>query len=146
MKTITNRTEIAKALNFGKYPVLVIDKANTITLGDEVCGYRGSKVRVAWNYQGETYYSQCELNWYGDTKKLSITQGCVCISNSFGSSDILEMVEYANAPILDRDMEFVLIVKDSRSGSVAYPILMRTSNYKNLNCTSVLVIDETIQL
>ena len=59
VKVFRERTEIAKAINFGKYQVIVIDLADEIIMCDKVVGYRGCKVRVKWEFNGEVYYKHC---------------------------------------------------------------------------------------
>ena len=146
-KILTERTQMARAINFGKYPVLSIDLANTIEMfKGEVCGFRGCPIRVPWDYQGETYYERCQLKYFKDTKKFYISNSGCCIKNSFGYSDIEEMTEYANAPILDKNQEFVLVIYNSKKRSYFNPIILKTSNYKDIHCSSVLSIDFTIEL
>ena len=59
MKYLKDRTEIAKAMNFGKYPVIKIDIRNKPAkdYASESDYAVGDKVRVAWDkagYEGMT--------------------------------------------------------------------------------------------
>jgi hypothetical protein len=106
MKTIpmTERQEIAKALNFGKYPVLTYDIDNNV----------GSKARViqkSVNYGDMTY--NCQLyrgyNKEDDGEFYLMTNASV-IKSSFGIHDVLRSAEYANAPIIMPDTEVAIVV------------------------------------
>lgn len=146
MKILTERTEIAKAMNFGKYPVLSIDLVNKIVLGGKVVGYRGCKVNVPWEYQGKKYKCACQLDYWLDSDELSITSGGCCLHSSFGYSDIVEMVENANLPTLDKKQEFVLVIYNSEKRISYNPMILETDDYKNIHCQSVLSIKEKIKI
>ena len=72
----------------------------------------------------------------------SITSGGACLTSSFGYSDLMEMVEFANAPILDKNQEFVLVVHNSKTRKALNPMILKTSNYKNINCIEALTIED----
>lgn len=146
MKILQERTEIAKAINFGKYPVIVIDQSNVIEMGGEIVGYRGGKVRVPWDYHGETMYLEAQVNYWKDDNKLVIGCSGSVIKNGFSYSDLIEMAEYANAPILDKNQEFVLIVHNSLTNVAYNPMILKTKDYKDIHCMDVLVVEEKIKL
>ena len=54
MKFLTERTEIAKAINFNKYPVLRINMENDKGYGSNFAV--GDKARVKYNCNGKIYY------------------------------------------------------------------------------------------
>lgn len=144
MKYLTGRTEIAKALNFGKYPVIkldVADKKYQVELAGEMCGYHNIKVRIPY----KDLLLNCTMSWFNDENEITFGSCGTCISSSFGYSDIMEDAEYANAPIIDKDTEFVLIVHNSQTQK-ACVILLKTSDYKNVNCQTALKVDEKIDL
>ena len=146
MKILKERTEIAKAMNFGKYPVIAIDTNNAIEMCGKIVGYRGPKVRVPWDYHGEKLYHVCQVNYWFDEQNISISCGGIMLKSDFGCSDIIEMAEYANAPILDKNQEFVLVVYNSKKKETCYPILMKTKDYKDITCLDVLSVEEKIDL
>ena len=142
MKQIKERTQIAKALNFGKYPVLDLDIEKPIkVVGDKISGYYGCKVRVPWNYQGETVYEVCDLKYWKDQDKLELSCGGCCFKAGFGYSDVMEMLENANAPIVDKGQEFILVVHDRSTAEV---FLMKMTDYKDIHCQTVLETDESL--
>ena len=141
---LKDRQEIAKAINFAKYPVLELDTANEIVLGGMVAGYNGSKVRVKWQYQGETLYLHCELKYFKDSKKLTVSSGGCTLAARFSYKDLMEMVEYSNTPIIDKNMEVVLVIHNSKIGVAYPPVIMKFSDYKNINCQTVLEFEEDL--
>ena len=70
---LKERTQIATALNFkNDYAVLELDVAKVITLGGEVCGYEGCKIRMDF---GDNYYHTGKINYWKDTKQLPQSHG-----------------------------------------------------------------------
>lgn len=144
MKYLTERTEIAKALNFGKYPVIkldVTDEKYQVELAGEMCGYHNIKVRIPH----KDLLLNCQMRWFGDKKKITFGNDCTCISSRFSYDDLMEEVEYANAPIIDKDTEFVLVVYNSKTEK-ACVILLKTNDSKDINCQTILSVDEKIDL
>ena len=144
MKQLTERTQIAKAINFGKYQVLTIDLANEIVMCGEVIGYRGCNVRVKWQSRttGETLYLHSTLDYYIEEQKLVISNWDACLKAGFGYSDLMEMVEFANAPILDTNQEVVLVVHNSRTKKALAPMIIKTSSRKDINSQEPLSFEE----
>ena len=114
MKKYTDRYEIAKLLNFNKYPVLELDLATSKPKEDYYKGcYFGGKVRwVKHSPSGENYIWHGNLNYYSDSG-LCITNDSACIKASFGYQDIKEDLEIANAPLIKDDCEVVVVIHDS---------------------------------
>lgn len=120
MKTLRTREEIAKAINFkNDLAVVEIDVSNEIELCDEVVGYQGCKVRMDF---GKDYYFTGRLNYWKDTKKLSISADCVCLSNSFTYDDIKTMLENRNAPIIKNGCKMLIVCYNSKTGMVLSPV------------------------
>lgn len=138
MKQLKERTEIAMAMNLGKYPVVKLDLEDEITVAGTLAGFRGSKVRVPWNYGGQTYYTVCTLNYWIEENKISLMSEGATLSARFGYNDVMEMFENANTPVLDKNQEFVLVVHDSKRLAV---FLVNTTDYKNTQCQAPLKID-----
>lgn len=148
MKALTDRTQIAKALNYGKYPVLEFDfgiEENIYRCGEDIIGFKGSKVRIPWTYQNETHYEKSQMNWFNDEQVLSIGNGGCCLTASFGYKDIEEMLEYTNAPILDKAQKFVLVLRNSKT-RLAVVLMMETEDYKDIHCQRQLYGKEKIDL
>ena len=114
MKTFTDRYEIAKLLNFNKYPVLSLnlakDKKYIIDGEEDTRYYKGGKVRFS---KGD-YLWHGDLCYFTDTKQLLITNDSACLKASFGYSDIAEDLEIANAPIIKENSEVVVVIHDSK--------------------------------
>lgn len=107
-KLLTDRKEIAQAMNFGKYPVLSIDM-ETPKAGWEVgTVYRGCKVRID---TGKPYCTNAELHYFGDSKKFELCMFGACLSSSFGYEDVVEMRDYAMAPVVHRG-DTVVVIED----------------------------------
>lgn len=110
---LTNKREIAEAMNFGKYPVLVLDRENH--KGFEKYGdtlyCEGQKVRVAWDHKDPRYAGMTtQGNIYMDE------DGCLAISGNgamlkadWGYSDVMEDAEWANAPVVHKGQTVVVI-------------------------------------
>lgn len=108
MKYITERTEIAKAINLGKMPVVyVADLAACRT----DYGWKLGKVKIAdfrLHYRGPLYLPR--------RKKLVTCSYGTCITSSFGWHDIAEMAANANLPIIEPNSTFVLVIGKKEAG------------------------------
>ena len=108
MKYLTDRKEIAAALNFGKYPVLTINRENKPYANDlpESDYAIGCRVRVSWDRNdGMTTRG----NLYYEKGKLAISSGATIMKASFGYEDVMEMVSEANAPLVHKGQEVVVV-------------------------------------
>lgn len=139
MKYLTERTEIAKAMNFGKYPVLFIDRDNrpydTPDHRSDFCV--GSKCRLDWEHSNPRYAdmtARCEL-YYSDSR-YHLSQGAGCLHADFGRRDVLEMVEWARVPLV-RCGQIVVVVEDFSLQKICRVRMMKIANHKNLNCSTV---------
>lgn len=144
-KILTKREEIAKALNFGKYPVLTIDIQNCVEGYEGL--YHGSDVRVACKTLSHgTLYAHCTLSFCKDEngdgfKDFSLTQGGVCLKSSFGYSDIMDMAKWANTPIVHAGQEVVVIL-NLPNIKCALVKIMKVSSHTDLHCMTVATIDD----
>ena len=139
MKFLTDRTEIAKAMNFGKYPVLYIDRDNRPYDSPEVRSdyCKGSKCRLEWEHKDPRYAdmtARCEL--YYSEGRYHLSQGAACLSADFGRRDVLEMVEWARVPVL-RCGQTVIVVEDFTMQKIVRVRMMKISVRKDLNCSTV---------
>lgn len=104
MKILTERRDIAKALNFGKYPVLSYN----------VDTKEGSKARVVKKTRnhGDLLYKcnlRCGMQTEDDGVYYLSTKPTM-MSSSYPLSDVLEDVEYANAPIIEPNSDVAIYV------------------------------------
>ena len=110
-KYLTDRKEIALALNFGKYPVLRID-VETEMKGYPNC-YKGDLVRVSSaNSVNPEHCIRATLESFPeDGGKYAIMPASVCLHSDFGYSDVIEEMRYAQAPLI-RAGETVVVIED----------------------------------
>ena len=138
MKFLTDRTEIAMAMNFGKYPVLEMDVAkNQFKCGDEIHGFKGSMVRIDSIYKGEHLYYDGELMWFIDEQRIEVGGHGICLKASFGYEDVIEDLKKANAPIVDAEQEFILILHNSETRN-CFVIKMQFEKWRDVNCMTML--------
>lgn len=147
MKQIIERVEIGKALNMGKYPVIDLDIAkeeNLVIMQEQVVGFK-AKVRVAYQWQGSTHYDHSQFHWFGDSKRITFGNIGSMLSASFGYQDIEKMVSYANAPIINKNEEFVLVMRNSVSRK-AVVLLSKTADHLDICSQTQLFVEERIDL
>lgn len=140
MKLLTDRQEIALALNFGKYPVLYIDRDNRKYDSSDFA--IGSKCKVSWDHKDPRYKDmscRCEIAF--SEGKYEFLQGGSCLHSEFGRQDVLEMVEWANVPTIHCGQE-VIVVEDHSKGRMCYVKLMKVSERKNIHCMTVTTLEE----
>ena len=138
MKFLTERTEIALAMNIGKYPVLELDVTkNQFKIGTEIHGFKGSKVRIKTMYQNETLFYDGELVWFTDEQRIEVSGHGTCLKAGFGYEDIMEDLEIANTSIVDAGQEFILILHNSLTKN-CFVIKMKFEDYKDVHCVTML--------
>lgn len=116
MKYLTDRYEIARALNFGKYPVLHID-LETSKKGYEGL-YEGDLCKVLSPSQRyPDSYEIGNLIYCDDDKKFEITAYGSCLKAGFGYHDVIEDMQVAQAPVVSGE-QVVIVICD-------YPIAQR---------------------
>lgn len=134
MKTLKERTEIAKAINFHKYPVIKIDLADR----DEY-GVKGTKVNI--DFGGE-YFIHAKIRSYSDTKYLQTSQGATMLSATVSYDDYMEMVEYANAPIIKADQEILIVMINSERKEIYEPVIIKTGKRIDKHCSTPLTLEK----
>ena len=139
MKRLTDRTEIASAINFRKYPVVTIDLADV----DEY-GIKGAKVLIDNGFfkSGEPYYIKAKLRAYSDEKVLQFSQGAEVLSASFTYSDMEEILEYSNAPIIKADQDILICPINSAIREAYAPILLHTGKRIDAHCSTPLTLEK----
>ena len=132
MKFLTERTEIAKAMNFGKYPVLYID-VETPKEGYNGL-YTGCDVRVAWDDPNPRWKDMtCQGNLMLCEGRLTVSNNACCLKSAFGRQDVIEMQHWANTPIIHKG-QTVIIVKDCPKQKTCYVEVMKVSDYIDIHC------------
>lgn len=141
MKILKERTEIAQALNFNKYPVMELDLNNV----DEY-GILGSKCRIDMgNFNdGSPWYQDAELRVYSDEKKVCFSAGACFLSNDWTYNDVIEDMSNAMTPIIKPNSEFALVIHDSATRKVYGVAIIETLGVHRL-CTQPLNI-ETVDM
>lgn len=136
---IQNRTEIARAINFGEYPVLTIDLADR----DEY-GLVGCKVRIDNGYfrTGERYFVNATLRVWSDEKYLTTSGENDVLKASYGYSDVQEMIEWANAPVIKPDQEVLVIITDSKIKCAYDAYIIRTGAKVSPHSTDPLAFEK----
>lgn len=134
MKRLQERKEIAKAINFGKYPVIKIDLADK----DEY-GIKGTKVNI--DFGGE-HFVHAEIRAYNDTKYLTTSSYGSMLSASLSYQDYMKMVEYANAPIIKANQEIVIFLHDSSKKEVYPPAIISTGKKVDRFCATPLELEK----
>lgn len=140
MKVLKERTKIARTINFHKMPVVTLDIAKKSEYGIESDPVL---VNAGFFDDGEPFYLYCNVEAYVDEKKFAFHQGPTCISSSFGYSDIEEMLKYRNAPIVEADQDFLLVVIDSKKRIACYPLVLHTGNRIDKFCSTPLTVVAT---
>lgn len=142
MKVLRERTEIANAMNFNKYPVVAIDLAKYTN----EYGITGVPCRIKhmpkWTHSEETLYHDITFNIYKDKSSVGFCSGGFGLYSSFSSSDVIKMANNANTPIVDKDMEIVISIFNSETNMVLTPIIVKTGGFVDINCTTVLSLTE----
>lgn len=123
MKFVRDRKEIAKVLNFGKYPVIMFD-LDTPKVGWENV-YEGTPVRVDMgNFSdGTKWYNDVYPTIYVDNYGKGIANTVMnrvsadielpsygaMISSSFSVADVIKSAKFAMAPVVKADDDVVIV-------------------------------------
>lgn len=139
MRILTERTEIAKAINGHTMPVITIDLADA-----DHYGLKSQKVLIDNGKfrDGFPYYIKCEVRAYADEKYFKFSQGGVCLKASFGYYDMEEMLAYRNAPIVKADEDVIIAIIDSKNKVAYKPIVLHTTKRIDANCTTPLEFED----
>lgn len=144
MKILTERKEIAKAINFGKYPVLVLDMDNhkgyeKYNPDTKFC--EGQRVRVAWDrsdYEGMTSNGSIMM---GDDGTIYISGRCAILQADFGYSDVMEDATWANAPVIHKGQRVVVIMDWSKEKRCMVR-MMKVSDRIDIHCQRVATLED----
>ena len=133
MKKLTERTEIAQAMNFGKYPIIKIDLADK----DEY-GIKGTIVKID---TGKGYYLQATIRAYDDTKYLTTSCFGTMLVDNLSYEDYIEMADYANAPTIKADQEILIFTFNSVKKEVYAPTIIKTGKRVATMCSTPLQLE-----
>lgn len=139
MKLLKDKHEMAMAMNFGKYPVLKIDLADS-----DDYGLKGCKVRIdAGTFKdGEPYIIRATIRAYRDECKLTTSSAGVYLTNSFTYNDYEEIVEYATAPLIKPDQDVVVAVYDSNKKMPYAAFIVHTSKFVSKHCSTPIQFED----
>ncbi len=129
MKYITDRRDIAQAMNFGRFPVVRINLETCCHGYDDF--YKGDLVKVMTPSKryphayrtGKLYYSEGRFGVLTDS---------TCLHDCFGYSDVMEQLEIAQAPVLHAG-ETVILIEDYPCIRVCRVRIMRVSDHVEPN-------------
>ena len=138
MKYFTERTEIAKAINGRQSPVVTIDLAQADEYGivSEPVVIDGGTFS-----DGFPYMIHAKIRCYADAKKFTFSAGVVGIHSDFGYYDVMEMLEYRNAPVIKADSDVILVIKNSKERH-CYIVGLHTSKKVSKHCTTPLTFED----
>lgn len=139
MKLIKDRQELAQAMNFGKYPVLNIDLADS-----DDYGLKGCKVRIdAGTFKdGTPYIITATLRVYRDECKLTTSADPCGLHADFNYFDYANMVKNAQAPLIKPDQDVVVAVYDSKAKQAFAAILVHTDSKVSKHCCTPIRFED----
>ena len=136
MKFITDRHEIAEAINIKRTPVIRINIKDCMQ-GYENC-YEGSRLLLSTpSKRYPDSYKKCTVKMYGDNgnedkhdapwtyTRIGLYPEMSCLTDSFGYSDVIEMAKWSEARCVKGGDE-VLVIFDR--GDVCFIRRMRIGN------------------
>lgn len=157
MKFVCDRKEIAKVLNFGKYPVIMFDLDTPKKGWDDV--YEGTPVRVDMGAfsDGTKWYNDSIPTIYVDnnhkgientvtnriTADICLPSGGAMLSASFGAHDVLDMAKFAMAPIV-KSGDDVVVVYSWDGGTRAMVRMMKVGKVTRHVTPCAMIKDEEV--
>ena len=140
MKFLTERTEIAKAINFGKYPVLYINLENRKYEGSDYAV--GCRVRVAWDHKDKRYEGMTTHgNLYIENGRYGISAEGGCLHADFGYHDVIKMKDEAAAVVVHKCQE-VVVVEDWPSKKQCRVRMMKVSDWIDTQCMTAARLED----
>lgn len=125
MKYLTDRHEIAKAMNFGKYPVLHIN-VETPEKGYEGF-YVGDEVKVMTpSKRYPDLYATGKLYW--ENGRYGVLTHGTMLTSSFGYYDVMKRMKIAQAPVLHAG-EQVVVIEDFPERKQCRVHMMKVSDH-----------------
>lgn len=139
MKFLETRTEIAKAINFKKYPTIRIDVSET-----DDYGIVGTHVLIdnGTFRTGEPYYVRATIRAFRDEGYLVFKSYGSCLHADFTYSDMEKMLDYANVPVVKPDQEILVCLVDSVKRLVYRPVVLKTGARVDPHCQTPLTLEK----
>ena len=134
MKIITNRQEIAKVLNFGKYPVLYVDLDKM-----ERDYIKGSNCRIKWNYQDEELLLNCYLEVVNGRYQIG-NEGSI-VTSDYSVNDFINQIQWSNTPIIECG-QVVAVAQFSKKKGTKIIELMRVADKKDIHSMIITYLEE----
>lgn len=143
MKFLKTKQEISQAINLDKYPVLTMDIANVVEMSGKIVGFTGSKVRTNKRiFNGIPLFDRCELHWFEDSKTFTLSEQSVCVSSRYSYYDLIIDVEYANAPIVDKNQKVVIVVHNSSKMQPLAVLLVNIEEKEQIDLFEIIKMNE----
>lgn len=121
---LTDRKEIAQAMNFGKYPVIRIDVETPVRDGV----LQGDRVKVAApSARYPDNYIRGRVKKFDDDDRYVIMPDNVSLKSGFGYLDVIESLGWAQAPMLHAG-ETVVVIEDAPESRMCMVRMMRVSD------------------
>ena len=134
MKIITNGQEIAKVLNFGKYPVLYVDLDKM-----ERDYVKGSNCRIKWNYQDEELLLNCYLEVENGRYQIG-NEGSI-VTSDYSVNDFINQIQWSNTPIIECG-QVVAVAQFSKKKGTKIIELMRVADKKDIHSMIITYLEE----
>lgn len=147
MRILTEKKEIAHALNLGKYPVLSINLDDTEQNPYRDESYvKGCRTRVAWDsnnprYEGMATDGYVYIETYESESKYGISGRGACLKANFGLEDVLNDVDRANSPLVHKG-QVVAVVHYSKKQRYYFVRMMRVSDRIDIHCSTVATLKD----
>lgn len=141
---LVDRREIAYAMNFGKFPVLGLNRENRpmadISPESDYC--TGDKCKVVWDREGARYEGMTTLGHvYMENGRYAISNSASCLSVHLGYSDVMECLEDAKAQTVHKGQQIVL-VESYPSKNTCTVSVMKVSTHIDIHCMTVATIEQ----
>ena len=139
MKFLETRTEIGKAINFKQYPTIRIDVSET-----DDYGIVGTHVLIdnGTFRTGEPYYVRATIRAFRDEGFLKFKSYGSCLHAEFTYSDMEKMLDYANVPIIKANQEILVCLVDSVKRLLYDPVVLKTGERVDPNCSTPLGLEK----
>lgn len=141
MRLITERTEIAITINCRKMPVIQIDFADADEYGlvsKPVCIYHEFRF-----HGNKPHLIKAKLRAFCDEDKFKFSAGAIGIHSGFGYTDVKEMLDYNNSPIIHADEDVVIAMYDSKNKKAYAPMVLHTEKHVDDFCSTPLGFVDT---
>jgi len=123
MIELKERQDIAKAMNFGEYPILKLDISDADEYGIKGCP---CKIDMGTFNDGSRFLQKAELRFYCDEKSPTFSSGGACLSNVYNYTDFMNDYTAAISPTIKPNSEFVLIIMDSIAKTIYKVMIVKT--------------------